>query len=85
MAKFDEKSRVAGLKVPTLIVQAMDDQVVDASHGRILRQSIPGAQIRILAETGHMVPLERPKETVEAIGGFVRAAEERSRSLPPAT
>ena len=44
MAKFDEKSRVAGLKVPTLIVQAMDDQVVDASHGRILRQSIPGAR-----------------------------------------
>jgi pimeloyl-ACP methyl ester carboxylesterase len=75
--KFDEKSRVASLKIPTLIIQAMDDQVVDASHGRILRQSIPGAQIRILADTGHMVPLERPKETVEAVRGFVRAAEER--------
>ncbi len=75
MSKFDEKARVPGLKVPTLIVQAMDDQVVDASHGRILRQSIPGAQIRILAETGHMVPLERPNETTEAIAGFVRAAE----------
>lgn len=75
MAKFDEKARVPTLTIPTLIVQAMDDQVVDASHGRILRQSIPGAQIRILPETGHMVPLERPKETVEAIAGFVRAAE----------
>ncbi len=75
MSTFDEKGRVAGIKVPTLIIQAMDDQVVDASHGRILRQSIPGAQIRILAETGHMVPLERPKETVEAIATFVRAAE----------
>jgi (E)-2-((N-methylformamido)methylene)succinate hydrolase len=75
--KFDEKSRVASLKIPTLIVQAMDDQVVDASHGRILRQSIPGAQIRILADTGHMVPLERPKETLEAVARFLRAAEER--------
>lgn len=82
MAKFDEKSRVASLKIPTLIVQAMDDQVVDASHGRILRQSIPGAQIRIFAETGHMVPLERPKETIDAVRGFVQTAEERRRSSP---
>jgi len=78
MAKFDEKARVPSLKIPTLIVQAMDDQVVDASHGRILRQSIPGAQIRILTETGHMVPLERPRETAEAIVGFVRGAESTS-------
>jgi 3-oxoadipate enol-lactonase len=77
MGTFDERSRIASLQRPTLIVQAMDDAVVDASHGRILRQSIPGAQIRILAETGHMVPVERPKETAEAIGTFVRAVEAR--------
>jgi pimeloyl-ACP methyl ester carboxylesterase len=75
MAKFDEKSRIATLRIPTLIVQAMDDQVVDASHGRILRQSIPGAQIRILPETGHMIPVERPTETVESVRAFLRAAE----------
>jgi 3-oxoadipate enol-lactonase len=82
MEKFDERGRIGTLRTPTLIVQAMDDQVVDASHGRILRQSIPGAQIRILAETGHMVPLERPKETVEAIGGFVRATEAQRAAAP---
>jgi (E)-2-((N-methylformamido)methylene)succinate hydrolase len=81
MAKFDEKARIPTIRVPTLIVQGMDDQVVDASHGRILRQSIPGAQIRILPSTGHMIPLERPRETVEAIAGFVRAAES-ARAVP---
>jgi pimeloyl-ACP methyl ester carboxylesterase len=84
MERFDERSRVGGVRVPTLIVQAMDDQVVDASHGRILRQSIPGAQIRILAETGHMVPMERPTETTEAVGRFVRVAEEQ-RARPAAS
>jgi pimeloyl-ACP methyl ester carboxylesterase len=79
MGVFDERKRIASLRAPTLIVQAMDDAVVDASHGRILRQSIPGSQIRILAETGHIVPLERPKETAEAIASFVRAVE----STPP--
>ncbi len=79
-AQFDERGRVATLQPPALIVQAMDDQVVDASHGRILRQSIPGSRIRILAETGHLVPVERPDETVEAVASFVREVEAR----PPA-
>jgi pimeloyl-ACP methyl ester carboxylesterase len=77
MQAFDERSRIGSLRLPTLIIQAMDDAVVDASHGRILRQSIPGAQIRILAETGHMVPVERPRETAEAIAMFVRSDESR--------
>jgi len=75
MGKFDERNRIATIRVPTLIVQAMDDAIVDASHGRILRQTIPGAQIRILPQTGHMIPVERPRETVEAIAAHVRAAE----------
>ena len=65
------------LVTPALMIQGMDDEVVDASHGRILRQSIPGSKIRILAETGHMVPIERPEETAEAIATFVRAVEDR--------
>jgi pimeloyl-ACP methyl ester carboxylesterase len=77
VATFDERARVASLRPPALIVQAMDDQVVDASHGRILRQSIPGASMHTLAETGHMVPVERPAELAEAIAGFVREVEDR--------
>jgi pimeloyl-ACP methyl ester carboxylesterase len=72
---FDERNRIAALRCPTLIVQGMDDQVVDASHGRILRQSIPGATIRILAQTGHLIPIERPAELAEAILEVVRRAE----------
>ncbi len=73
--RFDERARVGSVAVPVLLVQAMDDALIDAAHGRILRQSIPGAQIRILAQTGHMVPLERPRELAEAIAGFVDPIE----------
>ena len=83
-ASFDERGRIASLTLPALIVQAMDDQVIDASHGRILRQSIPGAQIRILAQTGHMVPIERPVETADSIAAFVRAVEEKRGPSPAA-
>jgi 3-oxoadipate enol-lactonase len=80
-ATFDERGRIATLRPPVLIVQGMDDEVVDASHGRILRQSIPGSRIRILAQTGHMVPIERPQETAEAVIGFLREVESGAR--PP--
>ncbi len=75
MASFDERNRIATVARPTLIVQALNDAVVEASHARILRQSIPGAQIRLLTETGHTVPVERPKELSEAITAFVRSVE----------
>lgn len=84
MEKFDERNRIASVRVPTLIVQAMDDQVVDASHGRILRQSIPGSQIRILPQTGHMIPIERPAETLEAISGFLKASQKPPTPGPTA-
>lgn len=78
--RFDERPRIAALLAPTLIVQGMDDHVVDAAHARILRQSIDQAQLRILAQTGHLVPVERPAETAEAIGSFVRKVEASPRS-----
>jgi pimeloyl-ACP methyl ester carboxylesterase len=81
MTTFDEKNRIASIKIPTLMVQAMDDGVVDASHGRILRQTISGAQIRILVQTGHMIPAERPVELVDSIRTLVDRAE--SPSDPP--
>jgi 3-oxoadipate enol-lactonase len=84
MEKFDERNRIASVRVPTLIVQAMDDQVVDASHGRILRQSIPGSQIRILPQTGHMIPIERPAELLEAVSGFLRASQKPGTPAPAA-
>lgn len=74
--RFDERNRIGNVRVPVLIVQGMDDALIDPAHGRILRQTIPGSQIRILPQTGHMIPLERPTETAEAIRTFVHAVEE---------
>jgi pimeloyl-ACP methyl ester carboxylesterase len=77
IATFDERGRLPTLRPPVLVIQGMDDEVVDASHARILRQSIPGAKMRILAQTGHMVPIERPEETADAVATFVRDVEGR--------
>jgi len=73
--RFDERNRIGSVARPTLIVQAMDDALIDPAHGRILRQSIPNSQIRIFPQTGHMIPVERPAETADAIASFVAAVD----------
>ncbi len=78
---FDLRGRVGRIRLPTLILQGMDDQVIDAAHGRLLRQSIIGAELKLFARTGHMVPIERPGETVEALSAFVHRVES---AVPPA-
>ncbi len=77
---FDMRGRLARIRAPTLILQGMSDVVVDPSHGRFLRQSIPGSELKIYRDTGHLMPVERPKETAEAVRAFVLATERR----PPA-
>ncbi len=72
---FDLRGRVGRLRLPTLILQGMDDQIIDAAHGRLLRQSIPGAELKLFAQTGHLVPVERPKETAEALSAFFHRVE----------
>jgi pimeloyl-ACP methyl ester carboxylesterase len=74
---FDLRPRLPELRLPTLVVQGMDDQVIDPSHARLLRQTIRGSQVRLLAQTGHMVPIERPTETVEAVRTWA------ARATPP--
>jgi pimeloyl-ACP methyl ester carboxylesterase len=75
---FDLRSQIHRIKIPTLAIQGMDDQVVDPSHGRLLRQSIFGAELKLFPETGHLTPVERPERTAEAIQTFLHAVDSRT-------
>lgn len=68
---FDLRGRLGKLPVPMLVIHGMNDRVVDPAHGRYLRQTVRGAELRLFRETGHMVPIERPNETAEAIRDWV--------------
>ncbi|MCI4350126.1 MAG: alpha/beta hydrolase [Thermoplasmata archaeon] len=74
---FDVRGQVGRLRLPALILHGMDDRVVDSSHARYLRQSIPGAQLRLFPRTGHFVPIEHPTEVAEALATFVDGVEAR--------
>ena len=68
---FDLRGRLGRLKAPTLIIHGVDDQVVDSAHARLLRVSIPGAELKLMPQTGHLPPVERPEATAQAIREWI--------------
>jgi pimeloyl-ACP methyl ester carboxylesterase len=81
---FDLRSQIHRIKLPTLAIQGLDDQVIDPSHGRLLRQSIFGTELKLFPETGHLTPVERPERTAEAIVTFLRAVDAKEGPAPNA-
>ncbi|MCI4347616.1 MAG: alpha/beta hydrolase [Thermoplasmata archaeon] len=67
MGTFDVRSRLGRVKTPTLILHGLEDSVVDPSHARLLRQAIPGSEVRLFPNTGHLIPIERPAETTQIL------------------
>jgi 3-oxoadipate enol-lactonase len=67
MTNYDLRSRLGRVRTPTLILHGLDDSVVDPSHARLLRQAIPGSEVRLFPNTGHLIPIERPEETTQIL------------------
>ncbi|MCI4318658.1 MAG: alpha/beta fold hydrolase [Thermoplasmata archaeon] len=82
---FDVRGELGRLRLPALILHGMDDRVMDSAHARYLRQSIPGAQLKLFPRTGHFVPIEHPSEVAEAIGSFVARVESLRAETPSAS
>jgi pimeloyl-ACP methyl ester carboxylesterase len=55
---FDTCERLANIKSPTLILTADHDLLVPPANGRILASRIPGAKLKELTESGHLIHLE---------------------------
>jgi pimeloyl-ACP methyl ester carboxylesterase len=49
----DRRHALAGLSLPTLVVQGTDDRLVSAEAGRDLADAIPGARLMLIKGMGH--------------------------------
>jgi pimeloyl-ACP methyl ester carboxylesterase len=57
--------------VPTLIIHGMDDNVVDHRNAELLAREIPGAQLLLLRDTGHLCFWEEPGEFADTVRAFL--------------
>ena len=62
---------LARVSVPVAIVQSEHDEFIKREHAEYLAESIPGAELRILAGVSHFAPLQRPEQFNSAVLAFL--------------
>lgn len=67
----DAAGRVA---CPTVVVAGERDIMAPLKGAKALAQAVAGATLATLAGAGHMMTMERPDETLDALRGLVKAA-----------
>jgi pimeloyl-ACP methyl ester carboxylesterase len=65
------KSRLAQLKVPTLILWGTSDRILGTKDAERFHQGIPHSQLQWVPECGHVPHLEKPDFTADAILQFI--------------
>jgi sigma-B regulation protein RsbQ len=67
----DNRADLAGVDLPTLILQCSDDVIAPTVVGEYVHAQIAGSELVQLQATGHCPNLSAPVETTEAIRAFV--------------
>ena len=70
--QFDAMDRVGGITLPTLVLCGREDRLTPVKYSEYLHGQIAGSQLVIIPNAGHMVVLEQPRATAEAIAVFLR-------------
>ncbi|WP_372508814.1 alpha/beta fold hydrolase [Amycolatopsis iheyensis] len=67
----DNRADLAGVSVPTLIIQCANDAIAPPEVGRFTHERIAGSRLVTLDTTGHCPQLSAPEATAGAITAFV--------------
>jgi proline iminopeptidase len=77
LASVEYADRLGSLHVPTLITVGDHDQV-DPLIAKDMQRCIPGSQLVVLPESGHMTFVDQPALFLKAVDDFVRPRPELS-------
>jgi sigma-B regulation protein RsbQ len=67
----DNRADLAGVEVPTLVLQCAEDAIAPAAVGQYVHRNIAGSRLVLMRATGHCPNLSAPSETVGAIREFL--------------
>jgi pimeloyl-ACP methyl ester carboxylesterase len=72
--------RLHEIRCPTLVVAASQDQLRSLEEAREMQAGIPGAELAVIEDTGHMIPIEAPAQLADVVVPWL----ERVSRLPTA-
>ena len=69
---FDTYDRLPQIAAPTLVINGAEDALIPPENSRIMAQRIPGAELVLFPEAGHLYFHEMPEEADAAVADFLR-------------
>jgi len=72
LSRRSTTSVLSGIKVPALVLVGADDALTPPDCARSLAQAIPGAELAVIPEAGHLSSLENPREFNRLLLDFLR-------------
>jgi pimeloyl-ACP methyl ester carboxylesterase len=79
MSEMELHHALARLTVPTTVIAGANDRLTPPSLGRRIFEMLPAPkELIVLEETGHMGPLERPREITQALTRLAGARPARA-------
>ena len=67
MGRKDSRPDLKNINIPTLVLAGDDDKLLPLELSKEIATSIPSAELVIVAECGHMSPLEQPQAVSNAL------------------
>jgi pimeloyl-ACP methyl ester carboxylesterase len=71
---YDYRATLARVSQPTLVVVGEHDRTTTARAARVLHDRIPGSELAVIPDAGHMSFVEEPDAYLAAVRGFLRRA-----------
>lgn len=69
----DLADRLGGVTVPTLVLTGDSDEIVPPEDSRRVAEAIPGAELAVVLQAGHLVMEERPADFLQRLTRFLGA------------
>lgn len=70
----DSRPTLKTITVPTLVVTGDEDTLTGIPEAELMRQNIPGAQMKVVPRAGHFSVWEQPEEAGKLVRQFLDAA-----------
>jgi 3-oxoadipate enol-lactonase len=62
IAAWDFRKSLGEVRVPSLVISASDDPSTPVEHGRLIAESVPGAELAIVDGAAHLANVAQPAE-----------------------
>lgn len=65
------------IKVPTLVLHGEKDHIIEPASGRKFAEAIPGAELILYPNVGHLPQVEIPEKSADDVAGFLQRHAEK--------